>query len=204
MRKTTMGVAMVFAALIGLGGIAQAQTPDLTGIKMPSKEEISKMPVPELADIPGALGLPVDVPNAKELPDPTLIYQDVFDLPTAAKTPSDVNPGLLTVGLFVNTLTKYGVPADHRKFVVVFHRGSTDAILNNDAYKAKHNVDNPNIKIMNSLAKAGVLFKVCGQSVVFGHIDPKTIQPIVEVDLWAGTTILNLTARGYVHLGGES
>jgi intracellular sulfur oxidation DsrE/DsrF family protein len=49
-----------------------------------------------------------------------------------------------------------------------------------------------------------VLFKVCGQSVLFSHIDQKTIQPIVEVDPWAATTILNLTARGYVHLGGES
>ncbi|HUO02083.1 MAG TPA: DsrE family protein [Rhizomicrobium sp.] len=203
MRKSMMPVAMIFAALVGLGGgVAIAQ--NLDGIKLPSKEEMAKLPVPEAADYPPGLGVALDVPNAKELPDPKLIYKDVFDLPTGGKTPSDVNPGLLTVARFVNTLAKYGVPADHRKFVVVFHRGSTDAILDNDAYKARHHVDNPNIRIMQSLSKAGVLFKVCGQSVLFGHIDQKTIQPIVEVDLWAGTTILNLTARGYVHLGGES
>jgi intracellular sulfur oxidation DsrE/DsrF family protein len=56
---------------------------------------------------------------------------------------------------------------------------------------------------MEQLKKAGVDFRVCGQSVLFNHIDPKTIQPIVELDLWAGITIMNLTARGYTHLGGE-
>jgi intracellular sulfur oxidation DsrE/DsrF family protein len=203
MRKTMIHAAMIFAALVGFGAVASAQ--NLEGIKMPSKEEMSKLPVPEAADYPPGLGVALDVPNAKELPDPTLTYKDVFDLPTGGKTPGEVNPGLLTVARFVNTLAKYGVPADHRKFVVVFHRGSTPAILNNDEYKKRNNgTDNPNIKIMQSLSKAGVLFKVCGQSVLFSHIDQKTIQPIVEVDLWAGTTILNLTARGYVHLGGES
>jgi intracellular sulfur oxidation DsrE/DsrF family protein len=53
------------------------------------------------------------------------------------------------------------------------------------------------------MKRAGVDFRVCGQSVLFSHIDPKTIQPIVELDLWAGITILNLTTRGYIHLGGE-
>jgi intracellular sulfur oxidation DsrE/DsrF family protein len=138
------------------------------------------------------------------LPDPKLMYKVVFDLAPAAKTPGEINPGLLTVARFVNTLAKYGVPADHRKFVVVFHRGSTPAILNNEEYKKRNNgTDNPNIKIMEQLKKAGIDFRVCGQSVLFNHIDPKTIQPIVELDLWAGITILNLTARGYTHLGGE-
>jgi intracellular sulfur oxidation DsrE/DsrF family protein len=195
-------VAMVFAALVGMTGVASAQ--NMEGITVPTAEENAKMPVPEAAAPAPHVGIALDVPGAKELPDPKLNYKVVFDLAPAAKTPSDINPGLLTVGRFVNTLAKYGVPQDHRKFVVVFHRGSTPAILTNEEYKKRNNgVDNPNIKIMEQLKKAGVDFRVCGQSVLFSHIDPKTIQPIVELDLWAGITIMNLTARGYTHLGGE-
>jgi intracellular sulfur oxidation DsrE/DsrF family protein len=204
MRKILLGAAIAFAAFVSVSPIASAQNLDLTGIKLPTAEENAKMPVPEVATPAPHIGIAVDVPGAKELPDPKLMYKVVFDLAPAAKTPSEINPGLLTVGRFVNTLAKYGVPQEHRKFIVVFHRGSTPAILTNEEYKKRNNgVDNPNIKIMEQLHKAGVDFRVCGQSVTFNHIDPKTIQPIVELDLWAGITILNLTARGYVHLGGE-
>jgi intracellular sulfur oxidation DsrE/DsrF family protein len=202
MKNSTIRIAFAVAAMMGLSGMAAAQ--NMAGITLPTAEENAKMPVPEVATPAPHVGIALDVPGAKELPDPTLTYKVVFDLAPAAKTPGEINPGLLTVGRFVNTLAKYGVPADHRKFVVVFHRGSTPAILNNDEYKKRNNgIDNPNIKIMDQLKKAGVDFRVCGQSVLFSHIDPKTIQPIVELDLWAGITIMNLTARGYTHLGGE-
>ena len=202
MRKSIIRAAFVAAALMGLSGAASAQ--NMEGINVPTAEENAKMPVPEAAAPAPHVGIALDVPGAKELPDPKLMYKVVFDLAPAAKTPGEINPGLLTVARFVNTLAKYGVPADHRKFIVVFHRGSTPAILNKEEYKTRNNgTDNPNIKIMEQLKKAGIDFRVCGQSVLFNHIDPKTIQPIVELDLWAGITILNLTARGYTHLGGE-
>jgi len=34
-------------------------------------------------------------------------------------------------------------------------------------------------------------------------IDPATIQPEIELDLWALTTLTNLELRGYVHVGGN-
>jgi hypothetical protein len=39
---------------------------------------------------------------------------------------------------------------------------------------------------------------------VLAHkIDPKTIMPEIELDLWALTTLVNLELRGYVHVGGN-
>ncbi len=202
MRKTMTGVAVAFAALMSLAPMAQAQTLNLDGIKLPTAEENAKMPVPEVATPAPHIGIAVDVPGAKELPDPKLIYKVVFDLAPAAKTPGEINPGLLTVGRFVNTLAKYGVPQDHRKFIVVFHRGSTPAILTNEEYKKRNNgVDNPNIKIMEQLKAAGVDFRVCGQAVLGMKIDHKTILPEIQVDLWAGMTIPNMMMRGYQRLG---
>src|SRR3569623_2146023 len=123
MRKTMMGVAIAFAALVSLTPMAQAQTLNLEGIKLPTAEENAKMPVPAVADPAPHIGIAVDVPGAKELPDPKLIYKVVFDLAPAAKSPDEINPGLLTVGRFVNTLAKYVEQHDNRNLIVVIHSG---------------------------------------------------------------------------------
>src|SRR5258708_904879 len=145
-----------------------------------------------------------DVAGAKEMPDPGINYKVVFDIATAAPKVDEVNPMLLGIARFVNTLAKNGVPPDHRKIAVVIHQQGTPLILNNDAYKARNDGhDNPNIAMIKSLAKAGVDFRVCGQSVLANKIDPKTIQPEIELDLWALTTLVNLEMRGYVRVGAN-
>ena len=159
----------------------------------------------------GAAGLAIPdgeaakpVPGAKELPDPNLTYKVVFDLAAAAPKIDEVNPGLETVARYVNTLAKYGVPPDHRKIAVVFHRAATEAILNNQTFKERNQGrDNPNIALIREMKKAGVDFRVCGQAVLAHKIDPKTIQPEIELDLWALTTIVNMEMRGYAHIAGE-
>jgi intracellular sulfur oxidation DsrE/DsrF family protein len=145
-----------------------------------------------------------DVPGAKELPDPAMTYKVVFDISKAADKIDEVNPTLTAIARYVNTLAKYGVPADHRKIAVVMHQGGTPIVLNNEAFRARNpGHDNPNIPIIQELAKAGVDFRVCGQAVLANKIDPKTIQPEIELDLWALTTIVNLEMRGYVRVGGN-
>ena len=172
------GIA-VFVALVGVSGAARAQA----------------LPVPgyEAAK---------DLPGEKELPDPSMVYKVVFDIGKAAPKIDAVNPGLETVARYLNTLAKNGVQADHRKIAVVFHQGGTEIVENNEAFKARNNGhDNPNIALIQNLKKAGVDFRVCGQAVLANKIDPKTIQPEIELDLWALTTLVNLELRGYVHVG---
>jgi intracellular sulfur oxidation DsrE/DsrF family protein len=144
-----------------------------------------------------------DVPGAKNVPDPTLTYRVLFDMAAAPATPSDVNPMLQTVARYLNTLAKAGVPVDHRKLAVIIHQGGTPAVLKNAEYQARNRgQDNPNIPIMQALAKAGVELHVCGQGVLGAKIDPKDIQPEVQLDLWALTTIVDFVQRGYVRIGG--
>ncbi|HVA95355.1 MAG TPA: DsrE family protein [Candidatus Dormibacteraeota bacterium] len=184
MRKTWINFAFVCIAAIGLPacGLAQAA---------------QTLPLP---DSPVA----TDIPGAKELPDPNMVYKVVFDISKAAPKIDQVNPGLIGVARFDNTLAKNGVPADHRKIVVVFHQGGTDMVLDNAAFKARHDGhDNPNIAMIQKMKKAGIDFRVCGQAVLARKIAPDTIQPEIELDLWALTTIVNLQLRGYVHIGGN-
>jgi intracellular sulfur oxidation DsrE/DsrF family protein len=178
MRKL-LACTILLAGLIGLSGMAMAQDLPIPGVE-PAKDQ----------------------PGAHEYPDPKLTYKIVFDLAGGPDTPDKVNPGLQGVAQFINTLAKYGVPADHRIIAVVFHQKSTPAILVNDEYRKRYNTDNPDIALVQAMKKAGVDFRVCGQAVLGNHIDPKTIQPEIELDLWAGITIPNLMMRGYQHLGG--
>ncbi len=177
--KKLLACTILLAGLIGLSGMAMAQDLPIPGVE-PAKDQ----------------------PGAHEYPDPKLTYKIVFDLAGGPDTPDKANPELRGVAEFINTLAKYNVPASHRILAVVFHQKSTPAILLNDEYRKRYNTDNPNIALVQAMKKAGVDFRVCGQAVLGMKIDPKTIQPEIQLDLWAGMTIPNLMMRGYQHLGG--
>ena len=154
----------------------------------------------ELA-VPGA---PVskDVPGAKELPDPNRMYKVVFDIGKANPKPDQVSPALMIIARYVNTLSKWGVPADHRKIAVILHQGGEDMIFTNEANKSRtEGLDNPNIDMIKKLTAAGVSFRVCGQGVTAKKIDRKEILPEIQVDLWALVSMVNLQSEGYVHIG---
>ncbi len=144
-----------------------------------------------------------DLPNARELPDPKTDYKVVFADGQEAKSKSDVNPMLPTIATYVNTLGKYGVPADHRHLVIMFHQRNPDMdiVMSNEAYKARYGVDNPNIAIIHALKQAGVDIRACGQGVLARKIDPKDVNPDIQIDLWAMTTLVNLQLKGYVRVG---
>jgi intracellular sulfur oxidation DsrE/DsrF family protein len=149
-------------------------------------------------------GYPVatSVPGAHALPDPHTTHKVVFDVTHKADQPDHPLPGLLMVARYINTLSQYGVPASHRPIAVVFHQDALDVVVNNDTWKAAHNgADNPNIPLIQALAKAGVVFHVCGQGVTRTHIATQSIQREIQLDLWALTTLIDLQQQGYVRVG---
>lgn len=142
-----------------------------------------------------------DVPGAKEMPNPGVVHKVLFDMATEGPKPTEVHPMLQAVARYLNTLAKTGVPEANRKVAVVFHQGATDYIMNNEAYKARHEgQSNPNLGMIQALKKAGVDFRVCGQATLGRKIDAKDITPEVQRDLWALTTIIALQQQGYVFI----
>ena len=140
-----------------------------------------------------------DVPGAKEMPNPAIVHKVVFDLATANPKDAAVHPMLEAVARYVNTLAKTGVPAANRKVAVVFHQGSTEYVLKNDVYKARHEgQDNPNAKMIEALRAAGVDFRLCGQASLARKIVAADMMPGIELDLWALTTIIALQQQGYI------
>jgi intracellular sulfur oxidation DsrE/DsrF family protein len=141
-----------------------------------------------------------DVPGAKELPDPATEYKLIFMVGAGPK-PTEVNPTLTAAARYLNTLAKWGVPAEKRKFVVMI-RGGMDMILKDEAYQKKHpGQHNPNIAIIQALSKAGVSVRVCGQGVLGLKYESADILPEVQVDLWALSTMVNFELKGYVKIG---
>jgi intracellular sulfur oxidation DsrE/DsrF family protein len=144
-----------------------------------------------------------DLPGARELPDPKTDYKVVFADGQSAKDPGDVNPMLPTIATYLNTLGKYGVPADKRHLVIMFHQRTPDIdiVMTNEAYRERYNRDNPNIALIHALKQAGVDIRVCGQGLIGRKIDPRQVNPDVQIDLWAMTTLVNLQLKGYVRVG---
>jgi len=95
------------------------------------------------------------------------------------------------------------VPAEHRHIVIMFHQRTPDIdiVMSNEAYKERYNRDNPNIALIHALKQAGVDIRVCGQGLIGRKIDPKQVNPDVQIDLWAMTTLVNLQLKGYVRVG---
>lgn len=181
MKTMWIGVAVLCAALIGLPRPAHAQS-----------EQALPVPGVEAA---------IDFPNENEVPDLNLVYKVAFDISKSSPKIDEVNPGLLKIAEFYNTLAKHGVPADHRKFVVVFHQKGSEFALTNAVYKARNDGhDNPNIALIQSLKKAGVDFRVCGQGVLGMKVDRSAILAEVQVDLWAMVTLTTLALKGYTRV----
>jgi intracellular sulfur oxidation DsrE/DsrF family protein len=164
---------------------------------------------PRLAQAAEELAVPgypaaVDVPGAHELPDPTVDYKIAWGIGQGAQDlTTEINPSLPTIARLVNTLAKWGVPKAKRQIIVMFHQRSDDfdIVMTNDAFKTKYGKDNPNIALISALKEAGVEFRACGQAVVGRKIDPKDVNPDIQVDLWAMTSFMNLQMKGFVRVG---
>ena len=181
MKTVWIGVVAALAFLMALSRPGHAQSSQA-------------LPIPSVDSA-------TDFPNEHEMPDPSLTYKIVFDIAKGSPKIDDVNPGLTIISRYFNTLAKGGVPADRRKFVVVFHQEGTELALNNSAYKAlKDGHDNPNIAMIHSMKQAGIDFRVCGQGVLSRKFDMATINPEIQIDQWALTTITTLQLRGYVRV----
>ncbi len=137
----------------------------------------------------------VDNPGFKT--DTTIEYKVVFDIHNTPDDPSQVNPYINTLARFLNMHTKAGVPLKNLKVVGVFHNKASVDVLDNEAYRAKFGVDNPNIPLMKALTEAGANLYMCGQSMAARNVPQEKMVPQVETALSAMTVFLSLQAKGY-------
>ncbi len=138
-----------------------------------------------------------DVPGAAYKPEPSRQYKIVFSVTRGAKTPTDVSVGLDKVARTVNLYTSAGVPLSHLHLVAVMSAEATFAALDNEHYKQKYGVDNPNLPVIAALKKAGVDVAVCGQAVADLGFGFDSVDKSITLAQSALTTVTTLQQQGY-------
>jgi intracellular sulfur oxidation DsrE/DsrF family protein len=73
-----------------------------------------------------------------------------------------------------------------------------DAALDNEHYRQKYGVDNPNLGVIRTLRTAGIDVAACGQAIADHQEQYQWIAPQVTLALSGLTTITTLEHQGYV------
>ena len=142
-------------------------------------------------------GASASLPNTSMQPDKNADYKVVFNI--TGEGPNDkINPSLERVARTANIFASAGVPLSHLHFVAVIHGPATQSVLDNDHYKEKFSLDNPNVKLISELKAAGVRLIVCGQALAAKKFPHEWVNPDVEIALSAISTVIILEQQGYV------
>ena len=165
--------------LAGLAGMASAAEPAWVNPAVPD------------------FGASVSLPDASMQPDKNTEYKVVFNV-TGEGPNEKINPSLERVARAANIFASAGVPLSHLHFIAVIHGPATQAVLDNDHYKEKFNLDNPNVKLIGELKSAGVKVIVCGQALAAKKFPHEWVNPNVEITLSAISAVIILEQQGYV------
>jgi intracellular sulfur oxidation DsrE/DsrF family protein len=145
--------------------------------------------------LPGA-GRMHPLPRAAYQPEKKETDKIVFSIQAGGK-PDELVPSLDHVARAVNLYASAGVPLNHLRFVAVMSGTATDAALDNEHYRQRYSVDNPNLDLIRKLRNAGVDIAVCGQAAAEHADHYDWISPEVALTLSALTTITTLEHQGY-------
>lgn len=141
-----------------------------------------------------------EIPFAVEKPDPSMVYNIVVEVERESEKPDTINWALNNVARLLNLLSVGGVPASNVHLVVAIHGGAAYTSMNNEQYRAKYKVDNPNLKLYQELQAAGVNLFICGQSIINRKIDRTRMVPEVKPALSMLTTVTTYQLKGYAYL----
>lgn len=138
------------------------------------------------------------VPEASPVADKKMKYKIIVDLSKASDKPDSVNSSLDKLARLVNSHIEEGVPTENLSIVAVFHFLGTSNIMTDEAYKKKFGMDNPNTLLINELAKNGVRFYVCGQSLRARKLVDEPRNANIKVAQSALITFSTFQNMGYV------
>lgn len=145
----------------------------------------------------------VPVQGINEFADSNMHYKLLMELTGFAakgmekEAPKEINGGLSEVARKINLHVAAGIPAKNISVVVAVHAGAIFAFLNNEQYKRKYKIDNPNISFIKELQDLGVNFIMCGQAMTFLKIEDENLVPGIKLALTAQTVLSTYQQKGY-------
>lgn len=123
----------------------------------------------------------------------------VYDLtqPTAEPTKGELNPGLEEIVRHLNLQAVAG--AKNMVPVIVFHGGAAQFLTNNETYRKKFNIDNPNLPLVQQLMDKGVKFVVCGQTLEIRGMQIEQFPDGIQKAYSARSALADLQSRGFLY-----
>ena len=143
------------------------------------------------------------IQNVTELADPKMKYKLLMELTGfAAKgeektAKNEINLGIGEITRKVNLHVAAGVPQKNIDLVIIVHAGALFAFLNNEKYKIKYGIDNPNITMIKNLQNFGAKIIVCGQAMTFLGLEMEDLVPGIKEALSAQTVLSTYELKGY-------
>lgn len=127
-------------------------------------------------------------------------YNIIIDVVTSNEEPASLSSSLNNVARLINLHAVGGVASENINVVLAVHGPMTYTLMNNQAYKEKFSVDNPNIELIKALKKANVKITVCGQSMIGRDVGHDQLLDEVEVATSMLTTVTTYQLKGYAML----
>lgn len=142
-------------------------------------------------------GSTFNVENPDIKTDTSANFKVIFDVSKSSEDKSKTNKYIETAARFLNMHAHEGMTPEQLKVAITIHGAAWQDVLNNEAYKKKFKVDNPNFKLINELTEAGVDVIICGQTASFRGMDKQHLNPNVKLALSAMTALLQYQNNGY-------
>ncbi|WP_224482728.1 DsrE family protein [Robertkochia aurantiaca] len=107
------------------------------------------------------------------------------------------NPLIESAARYLNLHAQNNIPTSQQAVVLIIHGGGVYDLLNNDAYRKKYGISNPNAELIAELHDLGVRVVVCGQSAANRNLTKAVALPEVEFALSAMTALVKFQNDQY-------
>ena len=118
-----------------------------------------------------------------------LDYKLIFDI-KSNQIKNGVNKGLWTIARTLNLFELSGIPRKKIELVASIHGEATFITLNNNAYRNKFGIDNPNLNLIKQLKENGVELYVCSQAIASRKINNRDLN-INVIPALSGIAVLS-------------
>ena len=145
-------------------------------------------------------GQTFEVENPDIKTDINATFKVIFEVSQSPDNKETINKYIETAARFLNMHSKAGMKKDQLHTAIVIHGGAWKDVLTKEAYKEKFGVDNPNLKLINQLAEAGVDVIICGQTAGARGLNKTNVNPNVKFALSAMTALMQYQSNGYRYL----
>lgn len=189
-RMAIMGVSLLGMVLIAVPSYA---------LQAKASGKASSTPEWVYPVIPGFGGVHPR-PDLPVRPDPKETYRVFVDVVSAERDPSGHFYSLQRLARLVNLMAYAKVPASHVHIVALLDEKVGYAAGTDAFYRKAFGGDNPNLRLIHALKKAGVKMLVCSQGLAENNIPDGAIDPDVTITLSALTDMVVYGHKGYSYM----